>query len=225
MIHVPGVLTKAQVQDLRRVIDAGEWVDGNETSGAQAALAKNNRQLRDHSPAAREAGEAIRKALLGNSLFFAAALPAKLFPALFNRYGEGQTFAPHIDNAVRYQTDGAPVRTDLSATLFLCEPEDYDGGDLVVEDTYGAHEVKLPAGDLILYPASSVHHVTPITRGARTASFFWVQSMIRDDGQRALLFSMDVAIQQLAARVGQSDPQIVTLTGAYHNLLRRWAEV
>jgi PKHD-type hydroxylase len=225
MIHVPGVLTKAQVKDLRAVIDAGDWIDGNETSGAQASLAKKNEQVRDKSPAARDAGEAIRKAVMQNALFFAAALPAKIFPPLFNRYGEGHTFAPHIDNAIRYKADGESVRTDLSATLFLCEPEDYDGGELVVEDTYGSHEVKLPAGDLILYPASSVHHVTPVTRGARIASFFWIQSMIRDNGQRALLFDMDIAIQQLAARVGQGDPQIVALTGTYHNLLRRWAEV
>jgi PKHD-type hydroxylase len=145
---------------------------------------------------------------------------------LFNRYDVGHTFAPHIDNAIRVQRDGErSVRTDLAATLFLTEPEDYDGGELVVEDTYGSHEVKLPAGDLVLYPASSVHHVAPITRGARVSAFFWIQSMIRDDGQRALLFNMDVAIQQLAARVGNADPQIVALTGAYHNLLRRWAEV
>lgn len=225
MLHVPEVLTKDQVREMRALIDAAEWVDGNATSGPQAALAKKNMQLPDSSPAARKAGEAVLEALGRNALFFAAALPLKVFPPLFNRYAGGQSFGAHIDNAVRIQRGGAErVRTDLSATLFLSEPDEYEGGELVVEDTYGAHEVKLPAGDLILYPASSLHHVTPVTSGARVSSFFWLQSMIREDAKRTLLFNMDLSIQQLAQRVGQGDASIVALTGAYHNLLRMWAE-
>jgi PKHD-type hydroxylase len=225
MLQIPDVLSKAQVRELRAKIDAADWVDGNETSGPQAALSKSNSQLPQAGAVARAAGDTVRDAMGRSALFFAAALPLKVFPPLFNRYAAGQVFKPHIDNAVRFRKDGEPpVRTDLSATLFLSEPEEYDGGELVVEDTYGAHEVKLAAGDLILYPASSLHHVTPVTRGARIASFFWIQSMIREDARRALLFDMDVAIQQLARRVGQGDPQIVALTGTYHNLLRMWAE-
>lgn len=226
MVHIPGVLDKPQVAALRAAIDAGEWIDGNQTSGPQAALAKKNLQLRNESEAAKSAGEIVRQALKANRTFFAAALPLKIVPPLFNRYEGGHTFAPHIDNAVRFQRGSDdPVRTDVSATLFLSEEDEYDGGELTVEDTYGAHSVKLPAGDLILYPASSIHHVTPITRGVRVASFFWIQSMIRDDAQRAQLLNMDVAIQQLAQRVGQDNPQILALTGVYHNLLRRWSEV
>ncbi|MCX7587709.1 Fe2+-dependent dioxygenase [Phenylobacterium sp. 58.2.17] len=226
MLHIPEVLTKAQVAELRRVIDAGDWVDGNATSGTQSALAKRNEQLPEGSEAARYAGEKILDALSRSPLFVTAALPQTVFPPLFNRYGGGQTFATHIDNSIRQSRDGSVrIRSDLSATLFLTEPEDYDGGELLVEDTYGVHEVKLPAGDMILYPASSLHQVTPVTRGARTSSFFWIQSMIRDDARRALLFQMDIAIQQLSLKVGAGAPELVSLTGTYHNLLRMWAEV
>ena len=226
MLHIPEVLTKAQVAELRRAIDAADWVDGNATSGTQSALAKRNEQLPEGSEAARYAGEKILDALSRSPLFVTAALPQTVFPPLFNRYGGGQTFATHIDNSIRQSRDGSVrIRSDLSATLFLTEPEDYDGGELLVEDTYGVHEVKLPAGDLILYPASSLHQVTPVTRGARTSSFFWIQSMIRDDARRALLFQMDIAIQQLSLKVGAGAPELVSLTGTYHNLLRMWAEV
>jgi PKHD-type hydroxylase len=226
MLHIPEVLTKAQVTELRQAIDAAPWVDGNATSGTQSALAKRNEQLPEGSQAAQFAGEKILDALSRSPLFVTAALPQTVFPPLFNRYGGGQTFATHIDNSIRQSRDGAVrIRSDLSATLFLTEPEDYDGGELLVEDTYGVHEVKLPAGDLILYPASSLHQVTPVTRGARTSSFFWIQSMIRDDARRALLFQMDIAIQQLSLKVGAGAPELVSLTGTYHNLLRMWAEV
>ena len=226
MIHIPQVLTKDQVARLRALIDAAAWIDGNATSGAQSALAKRNEQLPEDSPAAKAAGEAILDALSANPLFVTAALPQTVFPPLFNRYGGGQTFGVHIDNSIRQSREGTVrIRSDLSATLFLTEPEDYDGGELLVEDTYGVHEVKLPAGDMILYPASSLHQVTPVTRGARTSSFFWLQSLIRDDAQRALLFQMDIAIQQLAGKVGAGAPELVSLTGTYHNLLRMWAEL
>ena len=228
MIHIPQVLTKDQVARLRALIDAAAWIDGNATSGAQSALAKRNEQLPEDSPAAKAAGEAILDALSANPLFVTAALPQTVFPPLFNRYGGGQTFGVHIDNSIRQSRDGTVrIRSDLSATLFLTEPEDYDGGELLVEDTYGVHEVKLPAGDMILYPASSLHQVTPVTRGARTSSFFWIQSLIRDDAKRALLFQMDIAIQQLAGKVGAGAgaPELVSLTGTYHNLLRMWAEL
>ncbi len=226
MLHIPEVLTKAQVAELRRAIDAADWVDGNATSGTQSALAKRNEQLPEGSEAARYAGEKILDALSRSPLFVTAALPQTVFPPLFNRYGGSQTFATHIDNSIRQSRDGSVrIRSDLSATLFLTEPEDYDGGELLVEDTYGVHEVKLPAGDMILYPASSLHQVTPVTRGARTSSFFWIQSMIRDDARRALLFQMDIAIQQLSLKVGAGAPELVSLTGTYHNLLRMWAEV
>ncbi len=225
MLQIPGVLSKAEVRALRARIDAADWADGNVTSGRQAALAKKNSQLPEESEAAKEAGQAVLAALGKSPLFFAAALPLKIFPPLFNRYGPGDKFDTHVDNAVRLKGPDLKVRSDLSATLFLSEPDEYDGGELSVEDTYGVHQVKLAAGDLILYPASSLHHVTPITRGARVASFFWLQSMIRDDSRRTLLFQMDVDIQTLARDLGQGHPRIVSLTGAYHNLLRMWAEV
>jgi PKHD-type hydroxylase len=226
MIQVPEVLTPAQVAEIRRVIDAADWIDGNATSGQQAALAKRNRQLSEQSPAAKRAGEIVIDALGRNPLFMAAALPAKVWPPLFNRYGAGERFATHVDNAVRLKSGGVDrLRSDLSATLFLSEPTSYEGGELTVEDTYGAHAVKLAAGDLILYPASSLHHVSPVTAGERVASFFWVQSMIRDDARRRLLFEMDVAVQRLTREVGLDHPSVVALTGTYHNLLRMWAEL
>ena len=226
LLSIPRVLTKDAVAALRRDIDAAEWIDGNATSGQQSALAKRNMQLPEDSAVAKKAGNVILDALERVPLFVAGALPLKVFPPLFNRYGEGQAFGMHVDNALRVRRDGGfRIRSDLSATLFLCEPEDYDGGELMVEDNYGVHAVKLGAGDLVLYPASSLHRVEPITRGARVASFFWVQSMVRDDAKRTLLFDMDMAIQALAREVGQGHSQVVSLTGAYHNLLRMWIEV
>lgn len=225
MLQVPGVLSKDQVRALRAQIDAADWSDGNATSGPQAALAKKNSQLPEESAEAKAAGAAVLEALGKSGLFFAAALPLRIYPPLFNRYGPGDKFDTHVDNAVRLKGAALKVRSDLSATLFLSEPEEYDCGELSVEDTFGLHQVKLGAGDLILYPASSLHHVTPITRGERVASFFWIQSMIRDDAKRALLFQMDMDVQLLARELGQGHPRLVSLTGAYHNLLRMWAEV
>jgi PKHD-type hydroxylase len=226
LLHVPEVLSKAEVARLRALIDAAEWVDGNVTSGAQSALAKRNTQLPEESAAAREASKVVLNALEKKPLFVAGALPLKVFAPLFNRYGVADKFDTHVDNAVRMRRDSDfRIRSDLSATLFLSEPSDYDGGELSIEDTYGVHQVKLAAGDLILYPASSLHFVTPITRGERVASFFWIQSMIRDDAKRALLLQTDLAVQTLAAELGQGHAQVVSLTGVYHNLLRMWAEV
>lgn len=225
MLQIPGVLTKDEVARMRALIDAADWADGNVTSGFQSALAKQNRQLPEASPAAREAGAVILAALERSPLFIAAALPARIYPPLFNRYGVGDGFGDHIDNAVRKGPGGqVRIRTDLSATLFLTEPEAYDGGELTVDDTYGVHQVKLGAGDMILYPASSLHRVEAITRGARVSSFFWIQSLVREDARRALLLDMDMAIQRAGTTLGQGDPSIVALTGAYHNLLRMWAE-
>ena len=226
MLHIPGVLTKEQVAQCRQVLDAAQWIDGNVTSGEQSAQAKRNQQLAEGSPAARAIGDAIQDALGRHPLFFSAALPLKVFPPLFNRYAGGDAFGTHVDNAIR-QLRGTDfrIRSDLSATLFLEEPEAYDGGELCVEDTFGVHRTKLPAGDMVLYPASSLHHVTPVTRGVRVASFFWIQSMVRDDSARTLLFQLDRDVQRLAAEKGSNDPVVVSLTGIYHNLLRRWAQV
>jgi PKHD-type hydroxylase len=225
MLQIPDVLSKAQVAQCRQLMDAADWADGNATSGHQSALAKRNMQLPEDSPVARQIGNLIQDALGANATFFSAALPLKVFPPLFNRYEGGQAFDNHVDNAIRYlRGTGFRVRSDLSATLFLTEPEDYDGGELVIEDTYGQHRVKLPAGHMVLYPATSLHHVTPVTRGARVSSFFWIQSMVRDEGQRALLFELDTRIQQVAEAMGQKDSGVVGLTGVYHNLLRRWAD-
>jgi PKHD-type hydroxylase len=225
LLHIPDILTAEQVAHCRQKLDQADWVDGRVTAGHQSARAKDNMQLPEDHPAARELGELILTALQNNPLFMAAALPLKVFPPLFNLYQGGQSFGTHVDNAVR-QVTGTPhrVRTDLSATLFLAGPEEYDGGELSVEDTYGLHNVKLQAGHLILYPASSLHHVRPVTRGARLASFFWIQSMVRDDGQRTLLFDLDMAIQRISGEVADH-PSVIQLTGVYHNLLRRWADV
>ena len=225
LLHIPEVLTAEQVASCRRALDAAEWVDGRVTAGHQSALAKDNLQLPEDHPAAREWGEQIVMALERNALFMSAALPAKVFPPLFNRYEGGQSFGSHVDNAVR-QVAGTThrVRTDISATLFLSGADEYDGGELLVEDTYGVQQVKLPAGDLILYPAGSLHRVRPVTRGARLASFFWIQSMVRDDGERTLLFDLDTAVQRLISERADH-PAALQLTGVYHNLLRRWADV
>lgn len=226
LVQIPEVLSPAEVARVMALITAGDWADGNATSGPQSALAKVNRQLPEESQAAKEAGAIVREALSRNPLFLSAALPHTVFPPLFNRYGAGETFGDHVDNAIRTQAGtGLRIRTDLSATLFLTDPDAYDGGELVVEDTYGAHAVKLEAGAMILYPASSLHRVEPVTRGERIASFFWIQSLVRDDAQRTLLFDMDLAVQRLALQAGQGDLGIVSLTGAYHNLLRMWADV
>ena len=225
LLQVPDVLTVAQVQDCRKVLEAAAWVDGRITAGHQSARAKDNLQLPEDLGEAKQLGDAILGALERSPLFMSAALPLKVFPPLFNRYEDGQSFGNHVDNAIR-QVTGTPyrVRTDLSATLFFSNPDEYDGGELVVEDTYGVQAVKLPAGHLILYPASSVHHVRPVTRGVRLASFFWIQSMVREDGERALLFDLDVAIQRLMEDVPEHR-SVVELTSLYHNLLRRWADV
>jgi PKHD-type hydroxylase len=225
MLAVPDLLDSEGVARVRAIIDAAEWVDGNVTSGHQSALAKRNRQLPEDSPAAREAGRIVLDALGRSPLFVAAALPLKIFPPLFNRYEGGEAFGTHVDNAVRiHRASEFRLRSDLSATLFLEDPDAYDGGELVVEDNLGVHAVKLPAGPLLLYPASSLHRVEPVTRGARIASFFWIQSMVRDDGARTLLFDLDRSIQAIAVERGQDDAEIIRLTGIYHNLLRRWAE-
>lgn len=225
MIAIPDVLDAAGVARVRAIVDAAEWIDGNATSGPQAALAKRNLQLPEDGAAAKEAGGLVLDALGRSALFIAAALPLKVFPPLFNSYKGGQDFGTHIDNAIRLRRAGdLRVRSDLSATLFLEEPDGYDGGELVVEDRFGAQSVKLPAGHLLLYPASSLHHVEPVTRGRRLASFFWVQSMVRDDGARRILFDLDSAIQAVAGTSGQGDPAVIQLTGVYHNLLRKWAE-
>ena len=209
----------------RAELDTALWVHGNATAGPQSGHVKDNLQLSEDAPIARELGELILDALQHNAMFMAAALPLRVFPPLFSRYQGGQAFGTHVDNAIR-QVKGSALRlrTDLSATLFLSHPEEYDGGELVVEDTYGLHSVKLPAGHMVLYPSTSLHHVRPVTRGARIASFFWIQSMVRDDGCRTLLFDLDAAIQRLAGDVPEH-AAVVQLTGIYHNLLRRWASL
>src|SRR5215813_4380743 len=224
LLHLPQILTEAQVARCRELMERAKWVDGRVTAGHQSAKAKHNLQIAEGTPEAREMGEMIVLALERNRLFVSAALPQRVFPPLFNRYEPGMNFGAHVDNAIR-QVTGTPlrIRTDLSMTLFLSRPEDYDGGELVVEDTFGAHSVKLPAGDAILYPGTSLHRVNPVTRGVRLASFFWIQSMIRDDGQRTVLFDLDMAIQRLNAD-HPNHPSAVQLTGVYHNLLRQWAD-
>jgi PKHD-type hydroxylase len=224
LIQIPDVLNAEQVAHARRLLDSATWVDGRVTAGHQSAKAKDNMQLAEQDPVAKQLGDQILGALQRNPLFVSAALPLKVFPPLFNRYRGGEAFGNHVDNAIRYSaTTGQRFRTDLSATLFLAEPEEYDGGELAVEDAYGVHSVKLPAGHMILYPSTSLHHVKPVTRGARLASFFWLQSMVRDDGQRTLLFDLDTAIQRLTVDL-PDHPAAIQLTAVYHNLLRRWAD-
>jgi PKHD-type hydroxylase len=225
IVQVPNVLNNEQIARCREVMNRASWVDGRVTAGHQSSHVKDNRQLAENSPEARELGDMIVSALERNPLFITATLPLRVFPPLFNRYEGGESFGAHLDNSIR-QIPGTPlrVRTDISATLFLSAPGDYDGGELVINDVYGAHALKLPAGDMVVYPASSLHQVNPVTRGARLASFFWVQSMVRDDGSRTLLFDLDMAIN----KVNQALPNhgaVVELTNCYHNLLRRFAEV
>jgi PKHD-type hydroxylase len=224
LLHIPEVLSRAEAAECRAVLEAADWVDGAVTAGFQSVKAKSNEQIPEGSPAALEVGRRILRALDRNPLFISAALPLRIFPPLFNRYQNGGHFGTHVDNSIRTTPDGVVrVRTDLSATLFFADPDEYDGGELTVEDTYGEHAVKLPAGDMVLYPSTSLHRVTPVTRGARLCSFFWMQSMIRDDGRRTLLFDLDTAVQRLTPAAPE-DPGIVQLTGVYHNLLRMWAE-
>ncbi len=225
LIAISDLLTADELARVRHLLDSADWVDGNATSGAQSALAKRNEQLPEGSTAAREAGGIVLDALARSSLFIASSLPRKVFPPLFNRYAGGQSFGTHVDNAIRMQrgTDFR-IRSDLSATLFLADPDSYDGGELVVEEQFGEQRVKLPAGHMVVYPASSLHRVTPVTRGSRVASFFWIESMVRDDGERRLLFELDQTTQTIAGRHGPDDYAAIQLTGIYHNLLRRWAD-
>jgi len=225
LLRIQSVLAADRLSAARAALGESTWIDGRVTAGVQSARVKHNLQLPDDHPVARDLGHAIVGALEQNPLFVSAALPFRVFPPLFSRYQGGDAFGDHVDNAIRHVT-GTPyrLRTDLSATLFMTDPEDYDGGELVIEDTYGAHPVKLPAGDMVLYPATSLHHVRPIERGTRLVAFFWIQSLVRDDGQRTLLFDLDSAIQRLA--IDQPEhPSALELTGVYHNLLRRWAEL
>ncbi|WP_313808573.1 Fe2+-dependent dioxygenase [Sphingobium sp.] len=222
---IPELLDAGTVQRVRALIDAAQWVDGNVTSGHQSALAKHNLQLPEDCAEARQAGQIVLDALGRSPLFIAVALPLKVFPPLFNSYAGGQAFGTHVDNAVRIQAGtGFRVRSDLSITIFLEEPESYDGGELTVETNFGVQRVKLAAGHAVLYPSSSLHRVEPVTRGRRLASFFWLQSMVRDDAARQMLFDLDSSIQALAGDLGQDNAQVIRLTGVYHNLLRRWAD-
>ena len=225
LLHIPEVLSADEVAHFRARLDTAAWGDGRQTAGYQSAQAKDNLQLAETDPVAKELAARVLEALSKNSTFFAAALPRRIYPPLFNCYRGGQSFGAHVDNAVRYDRAAGmqPVRTDVSATLFLSAPEDYDGGELVIEDTYGNQRVKLPAGDLVVYPGTSLHQVTPVTRGERIASFFWIQSLVRDDGERRLLFDLDVGIRRMT-QAQPDHPALVQLTGVYHNLLRRWSD-
>ena len=224
LLHIPGVLSPEQVAAMRaRLVDGG-WIDGRASVGSQGAQVKRNRQLAEGSPLALELGQAVQAALVAHPLFYAAVLPLRILPPYFNSYAGGEHYGPHVDGAIRSVKGAAPLRTDVSCTVFLSDPDEYDGGELSVADAYGAHDVKLPAGDAIVYPSTSVHEVLPVTRGERVASFLWVQSMVRDDWKRAMLFELDTNIQALRAKHGDG-PETVALTGHYHNLLRMWAEV
>jgi len=226
LVCVPDVLSKSDVAEIRRLMDAEPWEDGRSTAGAQSAEVKQNEQLPPDSATARGLGERIIVALTANPLFISAAVPLRIFPPLFNRYRPGQFFGEHVDNCVRGdRLTGMRIRTDISGTLFLSEPEEYDGGELSIEDYYGSHRIKLPAGHLVLYPSTSLHAVTPVTRGARISSFFWLQSMIKDPLARRMTFDMDNALQQLVVRLGRNDPEVRKLTNIYHNLIRYWAEL
>lgn len=223
LLEIHEVLDPQQLAAMRSELLAAPWVDGKTTTGHQSALVKRNRQLPQDSELAQRCGQLIVQSLQRSGLFMSAALPQRVFPPMFNRYEGGEHFGNHVDNAIRVLPGGGQLRTDLSATLFLTEPEDYDGGELLIDDTFGAHKVKLKAGSMILYPATSLHRVTPVTRGARISAFFWIQSMIRDDAQRTLLFDLDMSIQRLRQQFGHHEA-LVSQTGVYHNLLRRWAE-
>jgi PKHD-type hydroxylase len=225
LLTIPSVLTRDQLAEAHQVFRDADWIDGRVTAGHQSARAKDNEQLPENHPGARRLGEMILQALGQHPLFISAALPFQVFPPLFNRYEGGQSFGSHVDNAIRQVTGTSHrLRTDLSATLFFSDPEAYDGGELLIEDTYGVHAIKLHAGDMVLYPSTSLHHVRPVTRGVRIASFFWIQSLIRDDGARTLLFDLDSAIQRINHDL-PDHPAAVQLTGVYHNLVRRWADL
>ncbi len=225
LIEIPEVLTKQQVQEMRQKLDAADWVDGRVTAGYQAQQVKRNQQMPEDHPLSRQLGAVVLAGLARSAVFRSAALPLRVFPPMFNRYAGGDQFGMHVDTSIRQLTStGQRIRTDLSATLFLTDPEDYDGGELIVQDTYGQHSVKLPAGHMVLYPSTSLHAVTPVMRGARVSSFFWIQSMVRDDAQRTLLFDLDNAIQRLA-KDHPEHPSVVQTTSVYHNLLRQWAEL
>ena len=228
LLHIPGILDEAQVDRFRQALEAADWTDGRQTVGPQGAKVKRNLQLPEDSAVRRQLGAEVLAALAANPQYFSAALPARTLPPRFNRYEGGGEYGFHVDGSVMSlaaTADGPAthLRTDVSCTLFLSAPEDYDGGELVINDTYGEHEVKLPAGDLIVYPSSSLHRVAPVTRGARVAAFFWVQSLVRDDGQRQMLYELDGSIQALT-RSDADAGAVLRLTGVYHNLLRRWAE-
>lgn len=224
ILDIPDVLSADALVEARRLLDSADWVDGRATAGHQGARVKANRQIPIDHPSGRQVGEMILGALHRNPLFLSAALPLHILPPMFNRYTGGEQFGTHVDGSIRtHPGTGQRIRTDLSCTLFFAGPDDYDGGELVVEDTYGAKSVKLPAGHMILYPSTSLHHVKPVTRGERLCAFFWLQSLIRDDGHRSLLFDMDIGIQRIAAE-SPDHPGVVQLTGVYHNLLRQWAE-
>jgi PKHD-type hydroxylase len=225
MLQIPDVLTPEQVAQARVLLARAQWVDGRATAGHQSAQVKDNLQIPEGCPEHRALGDMVLAALERNPLFISAVLPLRVFPPLFNRYDPGMTFGAHVDNAIR-QVTGTPhrLRTDVSCTLFLSDPESYDGGELIVEDTYGEQRVKLPAGHAVVYPGTSLHRVAPVTRGSRLASFFWIQSMVREDGQRSLLFDLDMAINRLRGDLAADHPSPVQLTAVYHNLLRRWAD-
>jgi PKHD-type hydroxylase len=226
MVHIPRILSSAEVAECRAILDASEWVDGRRTAGDQAAKAKLNLQIPEGSEAAIKAGGIVLRALSRNPVFTSAALPRLVLPPLFNRYDAGMKFDAHVDGAIRtVPGSGDQMRADVSSTLFLTDPADYDGGELTIDDTYGTHSVKLPAGDIVIYPATSLHYVTPVTRGSRWSSFFWTQSMIRDDGQRTMLYDLDLAIIEVRRRLGDHERASVALASHYHNLLRRWAEL
>ncbi|HTV31640.1 MAG TPA: Fe2+-dependent dioxygenase [Methylocella sp.] len=226
LICVPDVLSKSDVADFRRIITGAGWEDGRSTAGSQSAMVKQNEQLPPNSDIARHLGDRVLTALTANPLFISAAVPLRIFPPLFNRYGEGQYFGEHVDNSIRGDHfTGMRIRTDLSVTLFLSEPEEYDGGELIIDDYFGCHQIKLYAGHLVLYPATSLHRVTPVTRGARICCFFWLQSMIRDSHARSLIFDLDNSIQELMKRLDRNDAEVRKLTNLYHNLIRYWAEL
>lgn len=225
MLHIPGVLSPAEVREFRRELDAADWSDGRATVGEQGARVKRNQQLDPALPVAQALSQRILARLRSHPQFFSATLPLRILPPLFNRYAGGGEYGLHVDGSVMSQRDTQqPLRSDVSATLFLCDPDEYEGGELIVKDTYGEHEARLPAGDLLVYPSTSLHQVLPVTRGARVCAFFWVQSMVREDARRAQLYELDQTIQALRSRLGEA-PECVALTGHYHNLLRLWAEV
>lgn len=225
LLAIPDVLTREDALALRERIAAAEWVDGNATSGAGAASVKRNRQLPEDGAVTLAAQQQVTAALMGNAAFLSAALPHTVFPPLFNRYGGGETFGLHVDNAIRFHTGtGARIRTDLSATLFLTDPEDYDGGELEIEGSFGTLSHKLPAGHMLLYPSTSLHRVTQVTRGDRISCFFWMQSLVADPMERELLYDLDQSVQALSAERGKADPEVLRLTSVYHNLVRRWAQ-